>query len=260
MKEQTPGGKVALVTGAGRREGIGDAICRELAARGADVFFTYWTAYDRKMHWGADGDDPEALLMELRGAGVWAESVELDLSLPESPEKLLDEATEQLGPPSILVNNAAYSTRDGFEKLDAATFDAHYAVNLRAAALLSVGFARRFDAGSGGRIVNLSSGQSLGPMPEELAYISTKGAIEAFTRTLAAEVGHKGITVNAVNPGPTDTGWMSEETLRGLPSKFPTGRIGQPEDAARLVAFLAGEDASWITGQVIHSEGGFIRS
>jgi 3-oxoacyl-[acyl-carrier protein] reductase len=93
----------------------------------------------------------------------------------------------------------------------------------------------------------------------ELAYAATKGAIEALTVTLAAEVGGKGITVNAVNPGPTDTGWMTEELRRELSEKFPTERVGEPEDAARLVAFLAGDEARWITGQVIHSEGGFLR-
>jgi 3-oxoacyl-[acyl-carrier protein] reductase len=191
--------------------------------------------------------------------GVRAEGMELDLSLPDSPAKLLDAVTERLGSPSILVNNAAYSTRDGFENLDAETLDAHYAVNLRATALLSVGFARCFTGGPGGRIINLTSGQSLGPMLEELAYAATKGAIEAFTVTLAAEVGHKGITVNAVNPGPTDTGWMTEELERELEPKFSLGGIGEPEDAARLVAFLAGDEARWITGQIIHSEGGFLR-
>ncbi len=251
-------GRVALVTGAGRHRGIGTAICRALAEKGADVFFTYWGAYDDVML-PDDRNRPEALLQELRGAGVRAEAMELDLSLPESPNRLLDAATERLGPPSILVNNAAHSVRDGFEELDAATLDAHYAVNLRATALLSVGFARRFE-GEHGRIVSLTSGQSLGPMPGELAYVATKGAIEAFTRTLAAEVGRKGITVNAVNPGPTDTGWMTEELKRELSSKFPAGRVGRSEDAARLVAFLAGEESAWITGQVIHSEGGFLRS
>jgi 3-oxoacyl-[acyl-carrier protein] reductase len=181
-------------------------------------------------------------------------------SLPESPERLLDAVTELLGPPSILVNNAAHSTRGGYKVLDAATLDAHYAVNLRATALLSVVFAQRFDGETGGRIVNLTSGQSLGPIPGELAYAATKGAIKAFTRTLAAEVGHKGMTVNAVNPGPTDTGWMTEELRQELSAKFPAGKVGEPEDAARLVAFLASDEATWITGQVIHSEGGFYRS
>jgi 3-oxoacyl-[acyl-carrier protein] reductase len=251
--------KIALVTGVGRRRGIGSAICRALACSGADVFFTYWGRYDRDVSGDFDEDGPEALREELRGMGVRAEGVELDLSLPESPERLLDAVAGRLGPPSILVNNAAYSTPDGFERLDAEMLDAHYAVNLRAAALLCVGFARRYPGGPGGRIINLTSGQSLGPMPGQLAYAATKGGIEAFTVTLAAEVGHRGITVNAVNPGPTDTGWMTEGLKRELAARFPAGRVGEPEDAARLVAFLAGDEARWITGQIIHSEGGFLR-
>ena len=252
-------GRVALVTGASRRRGIGTAICRALAGEGADIFFTYWVPFDRTQPVGEEPGFPAELQEELRGMGVRAESAEIDLSLPDSPERLLDAVTERLGPLSILVNNAAYSTRDGFENLDAGTLDAHYAVNLRATALLSAGFARRYEGGPGGRIVNLTSGQSLGPMPEELAYAATKGAIEALTVTLAAEVGHKGITVNAVNPGPTNTGWMTEELKAELAAKFPTGRVGEPEDAARLVAFLARDEARWITGQIIHSEGGFLR-
>jgi 3-oxoacyl-[acyl-carrier protein] reductase len=250
---------VALVTGLGRRRGIGAAVCRALAARGADIALSYWKAYDREMPWASDEEEPGTLVEELRGAGVQIEAIELDLSLPDSPEKLLDAAEQKLGWPSILINNAAHSERDGYENLDAATLDAHHAVNVRATALLSVLFARRFGAGSGGRIVNFTSGQSLGPMIGELAYAASKGAVEAFTRTLAAEVGHKGITVNAVNPGPTDTGWMTEGLKSELASKFPAGRVGEPEDAARLVAFLAGDEAAWITGQVIHSEGGFLR-
>jgi 3-oxoacyl-[acyl-carrier protein] reductase len=96
-------------------------------------------------------------------------------------------------------------------------------------------------------------------MPGELAYIATKGAIEAFTVTLAAEVAPLGITVNAVNPGPTDSGWMSEEVKAAVLARMGMGRLGMPADAARLVAFLASEDGGWITGQILHSEGGFYR-
>ena len=253
-------GRVALVTGVGRKRSIGSAVCRALASRGAGVVFSYWTAYDRQMPWASDEDEPEALLGELRASGVRAEGVEMDLSLPDSARLLLDVAEETLGRPSILVNTAAYSAHGGFEDLDAQALDAHYAVNVRAMALLSVDFAQRHPGGPGGRILNFSSGQSQGPMPGELAYVATKGAIEAFTRTLAVEVGHKGITVNAVNPGPTDTGWISEELEQEILQKFPLGRIGRPEDAARLVTFLASDEAAWITGQTIHSEGGFFRS
>ena len=253
-------GRVALVTGVGRRRGIGSAVCRALAARGADVVFSYWKAYDRAAPMASDEDEPEVLLEELRAAGVRAGAVEIDLSRPDCAERLLDATADLLGPPSILVNAAAHSVRDGFEALDAETLDAHHAVNLRATALLSVHFARRYQGGAGGRILNFSSGQSLGPMVGELAYAASKGAIEAFTRTLAAEVGHKGITVNTVNPGPTDTGWMTDELRGQLAAKSPFGRVGEPEDVARLVAFLATDEAAWITGQIIHSEGGFLRS
>lgn len=250
-------GRVGVVTGASRRQGIGAAICRELAARGADVLFTHWRAYDRDAGSGEDPDGPGALLAELRSLGARAEAFEADLSRPESAGRVLEATVERLGAPSILVNNAAYSTRDGFERLDAATLDAHYAVNVRATALLSVLFARRHKGGSGGRIVNITSGQDNGPMPGELAYVASKGAISAFTCTLAAEVGGRGITVNAVNPGPTDTGWMTEELQRELLPRFPLGRLGSPEDAARVVAWLASDEAAWVTGQILDSTGGF---
>jgi 3-oxoacyl-[acyl-carrier protein] reductase len=250
-------GRVAIVTGASRRAGIGSAICRALAGRGADIFFTQWSVYDRGPGIGEDAGWPAALREELRSLDVRAEHAEVDLSLPETPVRVLEEATGRLGMPSILVNNAAHSARDGYEELDAAALDAHYAVNLRAMALLSVEFARGYPGGPGGRIVSMTSGQENGPMPGELAYAATKGAVAALTRSLAVEVGHKGITVNAVNPGPTDTGWMSEGLKRELMPRFPLGRMGLPEDAARLVAWLATDEAEWITGQVIDSAGGF---
>jgi 3-oxoacyl-[acyl-carrier protein] reductase len=184
-------------------------------------------------------------------------ALEVDLSQPNAAIAILD-AAEQLGPLTILVNNAAHSTTGPWQELDAETLDAHYAVNVRGMALLSVAFSRRFQGGSG-RIINLTSGQSQGPMPEELAYAASKGAVEAFTLSFAAAVARLGITVNAVNPGPTDTGWMTEELKAALLPMFPFGRIGTADDAARLVDFLASDEAGWITGQVLHSEGGFGR-
>ncbi len=248
-------GRVAIVTGASRRIGIGAATCRALAADGADIFFTHWRAFDRTQQY-EDEDGPAILQDELREMGVRCESLEIDLGNADAPEHILDEVEARLDQPSILVNNAAYSTRDGYEVLNAETLDAHYAVNMRGTMLLSVGFARRFTKKMGGRIINLTSGQSLGPMPGELAYIATKGAIEAFTVTLSAEVASRGITVNAVDPGATDTGWMTEEIKRELLPRFPLGRLGLPQDAARLITFLASDAAEWITGQVIHSRGG----
>ncbi|WP_308639747.1 SDR family oxidoreductase [Paenibacillus silvisoli] len=251
--------RIALVTGASRLNGIGAAICRALAAEGANIFFTYWTNYDKTMPWSVEDQEPDRLRDELLSLGVQCEKLELDLSDGKAPAKLLDHVEKILGAPSILVNNATYSTESSYANLDAGTMDLHYYINVRGTALLSTDFARRFNLGRGGRIISLTSGQSQGAMPGEIAYVATKGAIDAFTVTLAAEVASKGITVNAVNPGPTDSGWMNEEIKQQLIGRFPMGRIGQPSDAARLIAFLAGDDAEWITGQVIHSEGGFIR-
>jgi 3-oxoacyl-[acyl-carrier protein] reductase len=249
--------RLAIVTGASRRKGIGAAVCRALATNGADIFFTHWGAFDRTLPWGADENGPANLQSELQELGVRCESLEIDLSKIDAPKRILDEVEVRLGSPSILVNNAAYSTRDGYEVLDTATLDAHYAVNMRGTFLLTVEFARRLSGQSGGRIINLTSGQSVAPMPGELAYAATKGAIEAFTISLSAELASYGITVNAVDPGATDSGWMTEEIRQELLPRFPMGRIGQPEDAARLIAFLSSDEAAWITGQVIHSRGGF---
>jgi 3-oxoacyl-[acyl-carrier protein] reductase len=250
-------GRIAIVTGASRSVGIGAAICRRLAAEGADLFFTYWRPYDATMPWGAEPDFADELTMELGSMGVRAANLEIDLSLPNAPAHVLDAVESAMGMPSVLVNNAAHSTNTPYTELDAAALDAHYAVNVRATCLLSAQFARRFRGGAGGRIISMTSGQSLGPMPDELAYIATKGAIEAFTLSLSPAVARLGITVNAINPGPVDTGYMSEQLRQQLLPKFPFGRMGRPEDAAALVAFLASDDAGWITGQVIHAEGGF---
>lgn len=247
-------GRLAIVTGASRREGIGAAICRALASHGADILFTHWPLYDREQGNGEDKDGPLALAAELRALGVRVVALEVDLAAPAAYLRVLDAAAE-LGRPTILVNNAAHSTSGGYETLDVATLDAHYAVNVRAMALLSAEFARRWPGGPDGRIINLSSGQGIGPMPTELAYAATKGAVEAFTTSLAVGVAPKGITVNAVDPGGTDTGWMSEEFKAAALPTMAFGRLGQPEDAARLILFLASDAAAWITGQTIHSRG-----
>ena len=252
-------GAVAIVTGASRRIGIGAATCRALAARGADIFFTHWGAYDTLVLSGRDAAGPADLVQELTAMGVRAAEMEADLSDPDVPAAILAAATEHLGPPRILINNATHSTRDGYEVLDVATIDAHCAVNLRGTMMLSVLFARAYAGGDGGRIICLTSGQDLGPMPGELAYAATKAGIVAFARSLSADVAAKGITVNAVNPGPTDTGWMDDDLKDKILSEAPFGRIGMPDDAARLIAWLASPDGAWITGQVINSEGGFSR-
>ena len=248
-------GRIAVVTGASRRIGIGAEICRTFAAYGADILFTHWQPYDRSQSYGADAEGPAALLAELRALGVRAEALDADLSQPHAARVVLDAAANRLGPPAILGNNAAHSVNDSVETLDAASLDAHYAVNVRATALLSVEFARRYAGGPGGRIINLTTGQSVGAMPNELSYATTTGAVEALTSSLAAGVAAKGITVNAVDPGATDTGWMPDELKTAIRSEMAFGRVGQPDDAARLILFLASDAGAWITGQVLHSRG-----
>ncbi|WP_342614612.1 SDR family oxidoreductase [Peribacillus frigoritolerans] len=252
-------GKIAIITGVSRLKGIGAAICKELAETGYDIFFTYWTAYDKKMPWSIESDEPMKLKEELIKKGVKVSCMELDLTSYDAPEQLINEVSEQLGYPDILINNAAYSTNNDFSNLTAEELDKHYMVNVRATTLLSSKFAQRFDKKSGGRIINITSGQSKGPMPGELAYATTKGAVDALTITLSAELAPLGITVNAINPGPTDTGWMTEEIQSKLKPMFPFGRIGKPRDVAKTIKFLVSDEADWIIGQVIHAEGGFKR-
>ena len=258
MDRPTP--RSALVTGVSRRAGIGAAIARALARDGADIFITYYRPYDRAAGLAAEADEPQEILDDLRGWNIRAEGLELDLSDPKAPKELFDRAEAKCGQISILVNNATCSLRDGVEKLTPEHIDRHYVVNIRAMALLCAEFVRRFRAirsqGVYGRIINLSSGQGLASMPGELAYAATKGAVDAFTRSLSAEVANLGITVNAVDPGATDTGWMPVELKAKWKAESPMGRIGTPEDAARIVRFLASPEAEWITGQVIHSRGG----
>lgn len=251
--------RIAIVTGASRSRGIGAAICRVLAKMEIDIFFTYWETYDHTLY-GPENEGYRELLLALRETGIRCECMEVDLSDPTSAGQIMDAVESSLGSPHILVNNATHDDTDApFDQLNATTLDVYYAVNMRGTILLSTEFARRFSLLSGGRIINLTSGQGVGAMPGKLAYVATKGAIEAFTITLAAEVAPRGITVNAVDPGPTDTGWISAdpEIKQAFLDKAPFGRIGQPEDAAHLIAFLVSDASEWITGQIIRSRGGF---
>jgi 3-oxoacyl-[acyl-carrier protein] reductase len=158
------------------------------------------------------------------------------------------------------VCNHARSRFDGaLGELDAAMLDAHYAVNTRSSILLAQAFANRWKGERGGRIVFMTSGQDLGPMPGEVAYAASKGALSSIVATLSHQLADRGITVNAVNPGPTDTGWAGPELTEFVNERMPLKRWGQPDDAARLISWLCTDDAEWITGQVINSEGGFRR-
>lgn len=137
--------------------------------------------------------------------------------------------------------------------------DKHYKVNNSGTLMLSFEFAKRYEEvfmnKKNGRIINLVSG---GPDPNNLAYIATKGMIIAITEPLSVALAPIGITVNSLNPGPTDSGWINEDIKDYLLPQFPTGRIGKPEDAAKVITFLASDDSYWLTGQTIRCEGGFL--
>ncbi|MGW4783650.1 SDR family oxidoreductase [Streptomyces sp. NPDC004230] len=261
-------GRTALVTGAGRRGGIGYAVARRLAAYGAGVYLHHHVPHDAAMPWGADR--PEEVVAGVRAAlGDPAAPVAdgpADLSDPAAPAELIATAAEALGGRlDILVANHALSGSDGtLDTVDAAMLDAHWAVDTRSVLLLVQTYARLRAAtpavGTGGRVVMMTSGQDIaGGMPAEIAYALQKGALASITRSLATALAKRGVTVNTVNPGPVDTDYLTGDAYEAVAARFPAGHWGMPDDPARLIAWLATDEAAWITGQVIDSEGGFRR-
>jgi 3-oxoacyl-[acyl-carrier protein] reductase len=248
-------GRVALVTGATRRRGIGAAIARRLAEAGAAVCVHSFAAYDAAQPW-AEAEGPEGVVEELRGLGATLGHVEADLADPDAPAQVVERCRAELGRLDIVVANHARSIAQTLETLSASEVDAHMAVNVRATLLLLQAFAAQHDGASGGRAIVLLTGQHRGPMPGELPYVASKGALHQLVPTLAAVLAPRGITVNGVNPGPTDTGWAPAELYAEIEALAPQGRWSQPDDAARLVAWLATDEARWVTGQVIDSTGG----
>jgi 3-oxoacyl-[acyl-carrier protein] reductase len=232
----------ALVTGVSRRAGIGFAIARRLEEAGAQVFTQGWTPHDAAQPWGAD----ETL----------APSIEADFADPAAPACVVAAAREAIGPLDVLVVNHARSGLGRLEDLTAEHLDAFLHENVRASLLLVKEFAAQF-AGDSGRVVLFTSGAHKDSMTREVAYAVSKGALAIATRTLADDLADRGITVNCINPGPTETGWGLAD-MDPTP-RMPSGRWGEPDDAARLVAWLCSDDGRWITGQVIDSEGGFRR-
>jgi len=248
--------RVALVTGVSRRAGIGFAIAKRLASLGADLCVQSLAPYDAAQPWGADKDGVDTLATELEALGARVCAIQADLAEPDAPERVVGEACRRLGRLDVLVANHTHSAPGDLEALRADEIDRHLQVNVRATLLLTQAFAARHDGRSGGRVVLLTSGQDRGPMPGELAYAASKGALSSLVPSLSAHLAHRGITVNAVNPGATDTGWATPELHEEVLSLEPQGRWGAPDDAARLIAWLATDDARWVTGQVIHSTGG----
>ena len=264
MQPSSLHGRIALVTGASRRVGIGAAICRELATAGADVFFSHWGQYDQEMGY-ADPDGPAALLADLRGLGVRAEADAVDLSDPAAPEALLTAVERRLGPPTILVNNAGILRDNLLFRMTEDDWDSVVAVHLRGAFLMTRAVQVHQVEARWGRIVNLSSISALGNRGQT-NYAAAKAGLQGFTKSLAIELGPFGITANAIAPGFVATemtrataerlGMTFEDFLAHVAKDIPVGRAGTPEDIAAAASFLASDEASFTSGQVLYVAGG----
>ena len=240
-------GKTAVVTGGSR--GIGRAICLELARRGANVVFSY----------AGNTAAAEKTLEELKALGVEARAVQGNVADPAAAKTLIDTAVKELGGIHILVNNAGI-TRDGLAMaMKEEDFDAVIETNLKGAFLCMKAAIRPMMKARYGRIVNMSSVVALRGNPGQMNYCASKAGLIGMTKSLAKEMGARGITVNAVAPGyiSTDmTAALPDAARQAMLSTIPVGRAGNPEDVAAAVAFLASEEAGYITGQVLSVDGG----
>jgi 3-oxoacyl-[acyl-carrier protein] reductase len=262
-------GRTALVTGVSRPKGIGYAVAVRLARLGASVVVHHFAPHDAEQPWG--GADLEAVRAGIRSAlidGAQTADFSVDLADAAAAAPLVERAAAVTGRLDILVCNHARSGGDAsIMGATAEQLDGHWAVNARSTLLLTRRFAELFEWGGAeedtGRVIWFTSGQLHGPMRDELAYAASKAALAGTTQTAAAELIGRGILLNAVNPGPTNTGYLDPETtdrpeaLDELRAAMPFGRFGAPDDAARLIAWLVGPEGRWVVGEVLSSDGGF---
>ena len=242
----------ALVTGVGKQVGIAAGIAARLADDGWDLALAYSRAYDASRPDPGAAGEPERIAADLRARGARVVLIDADLADPEVPDRLIADAVAAFGPLRGLVTSHAMSVDSGILDTTAEAFDRHVAVNARANLLLIAAFARQVGEG-GGSIVALTSDS----LVENVPYGASKGALDRIVLAAARELGHLGIRVNAVNPGPVDTGWMNDQIRAGVARRQPTGRLGTPADVAKLVAFLLSDEGAWTSGQVIHTDGGY---
>lgn len=285
--------KVIIITGANNPHGIGAGVAKAFVAQGAKVFLHYFRS-DNKVSLSnkAESNDigspgkafyyaqrakpPDEVLQSIYDIGGQAHAWEADLSDSTVIPRLFDEAEKAFGQVDILVNNAAHWEADTFIPINnelrnnlvelwtdrpgsitAESLDRLFAVNTRAVALMMNEFVRRhIERGADwGRIINVSTDGAY-CFPSEISYGASKLALEGYTRSAAVELGQFGITVNTVSLGPIQTGWITSELEKQILPSIPLGRIGNPEDVADVIVFLASDQARWVTGQKIYVGGG----
>lgn len=241
-------GKVAIVTGASR--GIGREIAERLAENGAKVVVNYASSPAKA----------EEVVSAIKQSGGEARAIQADIRQVAAIERLFGETIEAYGGIDILVNNAGIMTTKPVAVMTEEDFDQQFAINVKGTYFAIQQAFHHMN--SGGRIINFSTSVVGQMFPAYSVYAGTKGAVEQFTRQLAKEFGPKGITINAVAPGPINTELFtvgkSEEQIAGIANMNAFGRLGEPDDVAGAVLFLAGEESKWITGQTIRVNGGFV--
>jgi 3-oxoacyl-[acyl-carrier protein] reductase len=250
--------RVALVTGVGRRSAIGFAVARALLEDRYSVMTSSFSSADDAPESATVGAD---LSGELAGTATGRfDHAELDLGTREAPAQLIEMTVSRFRRLDVLIAAHAHDSKQSLGEMTAEELDRAWAVNARASALLVQAFDAAYDEAQGhGRVVLFTSGQHVAPMPSELPYAISKGAIHQMTLSLADSVADRGITVNAINPGPVDTGWPGAELKRALEPAFPARRWGRPEDITPVVRWLVSPESAWMTGQVLDVEGGFRR-
>ena len=245
-----------LVTGVSRASGIGATIVKICSQAGANVAIHGNPQYDSNRSY-RDADDRFYVELE-REYNIKTVSPS-NLGDPEEPVEVINNARDSLGNLDGLVLNHAYSVNSTIFDCTAENIDNHLNINVRASMLMIQAFAKQSEPKKGGVITLFTSGQYLGPMTDEIAYAVSKEAIRGLCSQASVALAKHNIRVNCINPGPTDTNYLSGDAYEKVSKMFPSGRWGTPDDAARLVHFLHSDYAKWITGQTIASEGGFQR-
>jgi 3-oxoacyl-[acyl-carrier protein] reductase len=245
-----------LLTGAGRRGSIAPCLALGLADDGWDLVLNYWAPYDDRLGYARGEHDAEDVAAECRDRGARAEAVAADLSEADVPARLVEAATAA-GDLRGLVLSHAEGVDSSILDTTVESWDRHFRVNARASWLLIKAFAERLPADATtevrGRIVALTSDHAAHNLP----YGASKGALDRIVVAAAIELGSRGIRANVINPGPVDTGWMTPEIRQMVLAQTPAGRLATPADTADLVRFLMSDAGGWITGQLLHSNGGF---